>query len=492
MSEPVTYIVVLALYLLLLVIVGVLTSRRMKSAEDFYVGGRNVGPWVTSLSYVAAYFSSVVIIGGGGFGYLYGMGTIWIAAANVQIGCTLAWIVLGRRVRLFTARLGALTIPGFLAERFRAPSARILAAWVIALFLIIYNVAILKGMGNAFEGLMGIPYSAGVLLSAAVIVLYVALGGYLAVVWTGFFQAWVMGAGLILLTVAALHQSGGLEAVTLSLNSIDPGLVSTPGAWGWAGLASFALITSLGVWGMPQMLARFVSIRSTKVMRLGTVIVTVGGAMAVLPYINGAIARTRYPGLIANPDLAIPTLTKDVLPPWAAAVFLAGVIAAGMSTFAAILITTSSAVVRDFVQKGLRRPLSERRAVRYSRLVSVAVGLISLAIALRPPALVLVLMAFASAAVASTCLWPLLLGLYWRRTTRAGALASMGVGLATTLIWEALGQPYGLQGFLPGIGVGLIAVLVVSLVTRRLPTEHVERIWHESAGSRVRSAGSSE
>jgi len=209
-SEPVTYIVVLALYLLLLVIVGVLTSRRMKSAEDFYVGGRNVGPWVTSLSYVAAYFSSVVIIGGGGFGYLYGMGTIWIAAANVLIGCTLAWIVLGRRVRLFTARLGALTIPGFLAERFRAPSARILAAWVIALFLIIYNVAILKGMGNAFEGLMGIPYSAGVLLSAAVIVLYVALGGYLAVVWTGFFQAWVMGAGLILLTVAALHQSGGL------------------------------------------------------------------------------------------------------------------------------------------------------------------------------------------------------------------------------------------------------------------------------------------
>ena len=485
MSEAWVYGIVLALYLALLVVVGVLTSRRMKSAEDFYVGGRNVGPWVTSLSYVAAYFSSVVIIGGGGFGYLYGMGTIWIAAANVLIGCTLAWIVLGRRVRTFTARLGALTVPGFLAERFRSPSARIFAAWVIALFLIIYNVAILKGMGNAFEGLMGIPYVMGVLLSAAVIVLYVTLGGYLAVVWTGFFQAWVMGAGLILLTVVALRQSGGLAEVTLSLESIDPGLVSTPGAWGWAGLVSFALITSLGVWGMPQMLARFVSIRSTKVMRLGTVIVTIGGALAALPYICGAIARTRYPEILANPDLAIPTLTKEVLPPWAAAVFLAGVIAAGMSTFAAILITTSSAVVRDFVQKGLRRPMSEKKAMLYSRLVSIAIGLISLGIALRPPALVLVLMAFASAAVASTCLWPLLFGLYWRRTTRAGALASMGLGLATTLVWEALGQPYGFQGFLPGIGVGLIAVVIVSLVTRRLPAEHVEQVWHGPARRQV-------
>jgi len=478
MSDAAIYALVLAAYMAMLVVVGLLTSRRMKSSEDFIAGGRSIGPWVTALSYVAAYFSSVVIIGGGGFGYRYGMGTLWIAAINVLVGCTLAWILLGRRVRRLTQRLGVLTVPGFLAERFRAPEARILSAAVIGLLLIIYNVSILKGMGNAFEGLMGMPYTIGVLLSAAIIVLYVSLGGYLAVVWTGFFQAWVMGAGLILLTVAALRAVGGLEAANVALGSADPGLVEAPGAWGWAGLVSFALITSLGVWGMPQMLARFVSIKSTRVVRVGTVVVTIGGAMAALPYLCGAIARVLHPEL-PSVDLAIPTLTKSVLPTWGAAVFLAGVVAAGMSTFSAILITSSSAVVRDLLQKGLRKELSDRRVVLYSRIVSVAIGIISLGIALRPPALVLVLMAFSSATIAATCLWPLLGGLFWRRATRAGAVASMVFGLVTTLAWSIAGSPFGVHGFLPGLAVGLIALVAVSLATPRPSDEHLGRIWQD-------------
>ncbi len=476
MSESAIYAFVLVLYMGLLVVVGMLASRRMRSSEDFIAGGRSVGPWVTSLSYVAAYFSSVVIIGGGGFGYRFGLATIWIAAINVLVGCTLAWIVLGRRVRRFTSRLGVLTVPGFFGERFRSREARVLAAAVVALFLIIYNVSILKGMGHAFEVLMGMPYVAAVLLSAAIIILYVSLGGYLAVVWTGFFQAWVMGVGLILLTIAALNAVGGMTAASIDLASIDVGLVETPGAWGWAGLVSFALITSLGVWGMPQMVARFVSMRDVRVLRVGTVVVTIGGAMAALPYINGAIARVLHPDLTSS-DLAIPTLTKAVLSPWGAAIFLAGVVAAGMSSFAAILLTTSSAVVRDVLQKGLGRDLTERQAIRYGRVVSVLVGAISLAIALRPPALVLVLMAFASAAIASTCLWPLLFGLYWRRTTRWGVLASMISGLVTTLVWMGLGSPFGLHGFIPGLGVSLAALVAVSLATPRLSAEELDRVF---------------
>ena len=478
MSDTAIYVLVLALYMMMLVFIGVLSSRRMRSSEDFYVGSRNVGPWVTALSYVAAYFSSVVIIGGGGFGYRFGLATIWIAAINVLVGCTLAWIVLGRRVRLFSSRLGTMTIPGFLAERFRAPEARIIASWVIALLLVIYNVSILKGMGHAFEGLMGMPYAYGVLLSCAIIVLYVSLGGYIAVVWTGFFQAWIMGIGLVLLAVAALQAVGGLGAIAEKLSVVDPGLVNTPGSWGWAGLISFALITSLGVWGMPQMLARFVSVRSTSVLRVGTVVVTVGGAMAVLPYICGAVARVMYPDL-ASPDLAIPTLTKSILPTWGAAVFLAGVISAGMSSFAAIQITASSAVVRDFMIKGMGRSLSERQTVLYSRLAAAFIGVISLAIALRPPALVLVLMAFSSATIASTCLWPILFGLYWKRATRWGVVASMCCGLVSTLVWMGIGSPFGIHGFIPGLLASLIALIVVSLFTKRLPEEHLARVWGE-------------
>lgn len=478
MSEPSIYIIVLVLYMALLVVIGLFTSRRLRNVEDFHIGGRRVGPWVTALSYIAAYFSSVVIVGGGGFGYRYGMATLWIGAINVLLGCTLAWIVLGRRVREFTTRLGTMTIPGFLAERFGSREARLFSALVIALFLIVYNVSILKGMGHIFQVLMGMPYVYGVLLSGAIIVLYVALGGYLAVVWTGFFQAWVMGAGLILLTVGALHAVGGLSAANLKLLATDPGLVETPGTWGWAGLISFTLIVSFGVWGMPQLVVRFYSIKSIDVLRIGTVIASIGGSMALLPYLDGAIARVLHPGL-ASPDLAIPTLTKYVLSPWGGAVFLAGVIAAGMSTFASVLIITSSAVVRDFYEKGLNKKLSERREILYSRWSSVVVGLISLLIALRPPALILVLTAFAWAVIASTTLWPLLLGIYWKGATRLGVLASMAGGFLISLVWIALGNPFGLHGFIPGIAVGLVLLLLVSRFTPKPPAEHLRRAWGE-------------
>jgi len=478
MSEIGIYILVLTLYMLLLVGIGMIASRRMRNSEDFYLGGRSVGPWVTSLSFVAAYFSSVVIIGGGGFGYRFGMSTIWIAASNVLVGIALVWMILGRRIRLFTARLGTMTVPGFIAERFKAKEARVLAAVVITLFLIIYNVSILKGMGHAFEGLMGIPYMWAVLLSGVIIILYVSLGGYLAVVWTGFFQAWVMGLGLILLTFAALKAVGGLTAANVALQAMDPGLVNTPGEWGWAGLISYGMIVSFGVWGMPQLMVRFYSIKAVSVLRVGTVVATIGGSMAVLPFLNGAIARVLHPEL-TNADLAIPTLTKAVLSPWGGAIFLAGVVAAGMSTFASVLIITSGAVVRDVVQKGLGREITERQVVRYSRLVSALVGAVSLAIALRPPALVLVLMAFSWAAIASTCLWPMLFGLYWKRATRWGVLASMGGGLASALIWIGIGSPYGVHGFIPGLLISLIAMVVVSLLTERLPDDHLARVWGE-------------
>jgi len=475
-SETAIYALVLVLYMALLVVIGLGTSRRLRDVEDFYIGGRRVGPWVTALSYIAAYFSSVVIVGGGGFGYKYGMSTLWVGAINVLLGCTLAWIVLGRRVREFTTRLRTMTIPGFLAERFRAKEARIFSALVISIFLVVYNVSILKGMGNIFEVLMGMPYIYGVLLSGAIIVLYVALGGYLAVVWTGFFQAWVMGAGLILLTVGALKAVGGLSAANLALTAIDRGLVETPGVWGWAGLISFTLIVSFGVWGMPQLVVRFYSIKSVDVLRIGTVVASIGGSMALLPYLDGAIARVLHPGL-ASPDLAIPTLTKYVLSPWGGAIFLAGVIAAGMSTFASVLIITSSAIVRDFYQKGLNKNLSEERIFRYSRIASVIVGLISLLIALRPPALVLVLTAFAWAVIASTSLWPILFGIYWKGATRWGVLSSMIGGFAAALIWMAIGSPFGLHGFIPGIIVSLILLVGVSRFTPKLPAEHLSQVW---------------
>ncbi len=472
-------IIVLVLYLSVLIGIGIWSVKKTKSAEDFILGGRSFGPWVTALSFIAVYFSSVLIIGGGAFGFKFGMGTIWIGAINVLVGCTLCWIVLGKRVRLFTERMGVNTISGFFAKRYQSPAAGIFSALIVFLFLIIYNVSVVKGMANSFEVLMDMPYWAGVMISGLVIVFYVALGGYKAVVWTGLIQAWVMIFSLLLLTFRTVGAVGGLSAGMKKLGDIGPGYVNTPGVWGWAGLVSFCLVVSLGVWGMPQLLIRFYSIKESKTFRLGTVIVTVGASIAVLPYLNGAFARILIPAL-DNPDLAIPQLSRLVLSPWGAAILLAGVIAAGMSTFAGVLIIISSSLVRDVYRNGLGKKLTGAQEIMANRIVSASVGIIALLIAMKPPALILVLTGFAWAVIASTNLWPLLFGLYWKGASRMGAFASMIAGSATAIIWTWLKKPFGIHGFIAGTSVSFIVILVVSLVKRWTPPPQlIEKIWGE-------------
>ncbi|MFH1502813.1 MAG: hypothetical protein ABIG03_07170 [Candidatus Eisenbacteria bacterium] len=500
MSSVATYGTVMAGYLVVLVAMGIWMARRTRSSEDFYIGGRQVGPWVTAFSFVAAYFSSVVIVGGGAFGYRFGMSTLWIAASNVLIGCTLVWIVLGRRLWQFTKRLDTMTIPGFIGRRYGAREAEVISAVIIFVFMIVYNVSVLVGMGRIMEGLMGIPYTTAVIISGLIILIYVSIGGYLAVVWTGFVQAWIMIVGLLLLAFATLRAVGGLTAGNLALAKLGSGFVETPGAWGWSGLLSFALIVSLGVWGMPQLLVRFYSMKSVRVLRLGTVLATLGGAMAILPYMTGALSRLVLPAL-ENPDLAIPMLTQRVLNPWGGAIFLAGVMAAGMSTFASVLIIVSGAIVKD-LRRGSRAEaasnggpahaepgsvssaaaahtgaVDERREIMLARVASLAAGLIALAIAYRPPALVLVITAFAWAVIASSCLWPVVLGLYWKRGTRAGVTSSMLVGAAVALGWMAAGRPFGIHGFIPGVASSLVVFVLVSLVTKAPAGELVARAW---------------
>lgn len=471
-------VIVLVLYIGLLIGVGVWSGRRTKTVSDFTIGSRSIGPWVTALSFIAVYFSSVLIIGGGGFGYKFGMATIWIGAINVILGCTLCWIVMGRRIRIFTERLGVSTISGFFAKRYNSPEAGIFSAAVIFIFLVVYNVSVVKGMANSFQVLMDLPYWVGVVISGAVIVFYVVVGGYKAVVWTGFIQAWVMIFSLLLLTFKTLRHIGGLSLGVRKLAEVDPGLVSSPGVWGWAGLISFCLVVSLGVWGMPQLVIRFYSIKDTKTFRLGTVIVTVGAAIAVIPYLNGALSRILFPAL-ESPDLAIPSLSKLVLSPWGAAILLAGVVAAGMSTFAGVLIIVSSSLVRDIYKNGLKRELTPRREILANRIVSATVGVIALAIALKPPALILVLTAFAWAVIASTNLWPLLFGIYWKRASRLAAVSSMVAGSLTALVWTWRGNPFGIHGFIAGSVAGLIIIVLMSIRKWTPPEGLIERIWGE-------------
>lgn len=452
-------IVVLVIYIIVLFVIGFLTRRKMVTQEDFYLGGRKVGPWVSSFSFVAAYYSSVVIIGGGGFGYKYGMATLWVAAINVLVGTTLAWIVLGKRTRELTQQYKAVTMPEFLAKRYQSPPLQIISAIIIAVFLIVYNVSILKAMANISQVLMNIEYWQGLLISGVIIVIYVSLGGYLAVVWTGFFQAWIMIIGLLLLTFFTFGKVGSFSSVFTQLTEINQNLVATPGVWGWSGLVSYCMIVSFGVWGMPQLVARFYSIRDIKVLRAGTILVTLSASVALLPYFNGAVAKILFPNL-SQPDLAIPHLVRTVLSPLGQAIFLTGVIAAGMSTFSAVLLTAVSSLLKDFYEDGLQQKLDAKTHLRYARIMSIIIGVLSLIIAIKPPAMILVLTAFSWSVIASANLWPFFFGLYTKKLSKTAGLISMLGGAVTALIWIILGNPFGIHGFIPGIIVSLIVFVV--------------------------------
>ncbi|MCK4512214.1 hypothetical protein KAW64_10775, partial [bacterium] len=237
-------------------------------------------------------------------------------------------------------------------------------------------------------------------------------------------------------------------------------------------------------WGMPQLLVRFYSMKSTRVLRLGVVLATLGGAMAILPYMTGAIGRVLLPAL-ENPDLAIPKLAQLVLNPWGGAIFMAGVMAAGMSTFASVLIIVSGAITRDLrgnqeERQGRKRSAqSDKRDVMVGRVASLAAGLVSLAIAYRPPGLVLVITAFAWAVIASACLWPVVLGVYWKRANRTGVLSSMIAGTVVSLGWMIAGKPFGIHGFIPGVVVSLVVLMVVSLMTSPPDPALISRAWGE-------------
>ncbi|MCD4658044.1 MAG: hypothetical protein K8S87_10950, partial [Planctomycetes bacterium] len=291
------YIIIFAVYIVFMLIIGMYFKKRTQTSKDYFHGG-GIGAWVTALSFVAAYFSTVLIVGGGGWGYQQGLSTVWIGVGNVVVGCFLAWIVLGPRLRIFSHRLNTMTIPEFLEKRFDSSFVRLYSSIIIVIFLVVYNSSVAQGMGEIFSGFIGFDYWISVLICGAVIAIYVTFGGYLSVVWTAMIQAIIMIAALSIMAIYALNDAGGLGKAVDTLSKIDVGkynLVDAPGPWGWGSLIGVILTVSLGVWAMPQLLIRFYSIKSVKVLKVGTIVVTIGGAFAILAYFNGAMTRAVYP-----------------------------------------------------------------------------------------------------------------------------------------------------------------------------------------------------
>lgn len=486
---------ILGLYFAILIAIGFYNLRKSKDVGGFFLGNRSVGPWLSAFAYGTTYFSAVIFIGyAGKVGWGFGLSDVWIIIGNAFIGTYLAWKVLARPTREMTVRLNAMTMPEFLAARYDCPYFRTVGALLIFIFLVPYSASVYMGLSYLFEQVFQINFTTALLFMAGLTAIYLVLGGYFAVTMTDFIQGLLMLGGVFVLLyyVFASEPVGGLVTGINRLAAIDPRLVSPAGP-NWWGLLSLVVLTSLGPWGLPQMVQKFYAIKDERSIRPATIVSTIFAlVVATGAYFTGAFGRLFFDNQMPllngspNPDLIMPQIISQYLPPWVGLLLLLLVLAASMSTLASLVLVSSSAVAIDLVQ-GSAPGLSRRTVVALMRFLCVCFIGLSVYIALKPT-IILVLMSLSWGTVAGAFLAPYLYGLYWRRTTKAGAWAGMLTGLLLSL---GLSFYYNLDGnLIPTIGslamiIPLGVVPLVSLLTPAFSREHLLKVFGSADLSQV-------
>ena len=497
------------IFLAVMIGVGVYTRKQASSVDGFVLGGRAVGPWLTAFAYGTSYFSAVVFVGyAGQFGWRYGLSSTWIGIGNAVIGSLLAWIILGRRTKLMTQHIESRTMPDFFGTRFQDQGLRVTASVIAFVFLIPYTAGVYKGISTLFEMGFGIPYEYCVIIMAILTAVYVILGGYKATAMNDFIQGIIMLFGILAVIAAVLASQGGLTEAITKLASIpadsagDGSAVAAPGVFAslfgpdpW-GLLGVVILTSLGTWGLPQMVGKFYSITDESAIKRGTIISTIfafivaGGC-----YFLGGFGRL-YDPIVANGKIAFDSIVPAMLvtlPDVLIALVVLLVLSASMSTLASLVLTSSSTMTLDLIyrdKKSLPGEVEEgtiddivaekieRRKVVVMRVLIMFFIAISLLIALNPPTFIAQLMGISWGALAGAFLAPFMLGLYWRGVTTASVWACFIWGVGLTVVNMLLGNPINPIncGAIAMVG-GFPVVLIVSLLTKKMPEKTVDTIF---------------
>ena len=506
------------IFLVVMVGVGFYSRQQAKSVDGFVLGGRSVGPWLTAFAYGTSYFSAVVFVGyAGQFGWKYGLSASWIGIGNAIIGSLLAWIVLGRRTKLMTQHIQSRTMPDFFGTRYGSEGLRVVASIIAFVFLIPYTAGVYMGISKLFEMGFGIPYSYCAIIMACLTAVYVILGGYKATAINDFIQGIIMLFGIITVIFVVLQHQGGLAEAVDKMAAAVPtvhdmedksGLFSAfrPGDFAsWFGpnplsLLGVVVLTSLGTWGLPQMVGKFYSITDECAIKRGTVISTIfalivsGGC-----YFLGSFGRL-FPEPAFSPDKhkyaydsIVPSML-EILPDILIALVVLLVLSASMSTLASLVLTSSSTMTLDLIYRDKKSQDGEveggeiddmvaekieRRKVVVMRVLIVFFIVLSLMIALNPPQFIAQLMGISWGALAGAFLAPFMLGLYWRGVTPASVWACFAWGVGLTVVNMMLGNsllnPIDC-GAVAMVG-GFVIVFIVSLFTRKMNPSFVDDVF---------------
>ena len=468
--------------------VGLRCRRHAADVSGFVLGGRSVGAWLTAFAYGTSYFSAVIFVGyAGQFGWRFGLASTWIGLGNAFLGSLLAWVVLGRRTRLMTQRLDTATMPEFFGKRFGSKALKIGASVIVFVFLIPYTASLYNGLSRLFAMAFNIDYTVCIILMAALTCVYVTAGGYMATAINDFIQGIIMLVGIVAVVLAVLNQNGGFTAAVDALARVEDATVTTtPGAFtSFFGprpleLLGVVLLTSLGTWGLPQMVQKFYAIRSERAIHKGTVISTIFAVVVAGGcYFLGGFGRL-YGGKVdvasAGYDAIIPAMLEN-LSPLLIGVVVILVLSASMSTLSSLVLASSSTLTLDLLKDNLVKDMDEKKQVRTMRALIVVFIAISVVIAIiqhkSSITFIAQLMGVSWGALAGAFLAPFLYGLYWKRTSRAAVWVSFlfGAGVMTLnllcpgIFPQILQSPINCGAF--AMLSGLVLVPLVSLFTRR-------------------------
>lgn len=487
-------ILMLVIFFVIMVGVGIYSRKLATDVDGFVLGGRSVGPWLTAFAYGTSYFSAVVFVGyAGQFGYKYGIAATWIGLGNALIGSLLAWVVLGRRTRIMSKHLRAKTMPDFFGKRYDSNALRIAASAIAFIFLIPYTASVYNGLSRLFEMAFDIPYSVCVIAMAALTCVYVIMGGYMATAINDFIQGIIMLIGIVAVVWAVINGQGGFMEAVFRLSEIPSDIPITAGQEG--AFASFfgpdplnllgvVILTSLGTWGLPQMVHKFYTIRDEKSVKTGTIISTVfaviisGGC-----YFLGGFGRLYDTAEIRNEsggviyDAIIPSMLST-LPDILIGIVIVLVLSASMSTLSALVLTSSSTLTLDLIKGNIIKNMKDKQQLLCMRILLVFFVVISVILAINPSTFIAQLMGISWGALAGAFLAPFLYGLYWRKTTKSAVWASFicGVGITVTnMLFKYIQSPINAGAI--AMVAGLIIVPLVSFLTPKLKREKVEEVF---------------
>lgn len=468
-------IVMLVVFFSIMVGVGLYCRKNSTDVNGFVLGGRSVGPWLTAFAYGTSYFSAVIFVGyAGQFGWKYGIASTWIGIGNALIGSLLAWVILGRRTRLMSQHLQSATMPEFFGKRFESTSLKIAASALVFVFLIPYTASLYNGLSRLFSmAFPGISYSVCVIVMAILTGIYVIAGGYMATAINDFIQGIIMIIGIVAVIAAVLSQNGGFIGSLNGLAAVEAEGMA-PGAFNSffgpdpLGLLFVVILTSLGTWGLPQMVQKFYAIKSEKDINKGTIISTIFAAIVAGGcYFLGGFGRlfTDKLTFLADGsieggfDAIIPTMLSN-LPDVLIAIVIILVLSASMSTLSSLVLASSSTLTLDLLKNHVIKNMTEKKQVLIMRVLIVVFIAVSAFIALNKDKLSAIadMMGISWGALAGSFLAPFMFGLYWKRATKVAVWANFifgsGIMILNMLIRPSF--PVLLQS---PINCGVIAML---------------------------------